>query len=38
MMETIDEALGNLKTEKTLEAWDAALDFIMDAMQNWEKL
>lgn len=38
MMETIDEILGNLKTPKTLDAWSAALDFVMDAMQNWEKL
>ena len=38
MMETIDETLGDLKTEKSLDAWSTALDFVMDAMQNWEKL
>lgn len=38
MMDTIDETLGDLKTEKTLDAWSTALDFVMDAMQNWETL
>ena len=38
MMATIDETLGDLKTPKTLDAWSTALDFVMDAMQNWEKL
>lgn len=38
MMATIDETLGELKTPKTLDAWSTALDFVMDAMQNWEKL
>lgn len=38
MMETIDETISDLKTDRTLEAWSTALDFVMDAMQNWENL
>ena len=38
MMETIDEILGGLKNENTLEAWSTVLDTVMDAMKNWEKL
>lgn len=38
MMEAIDETLGNLKTGKSLDAWSTALDFVMNAMQNWEQL
>lgn len=34
MMYTIDQALGELKTDKTMEAWDATLDFVLEAMKN----
>lgn len=38
LMRTIDQTLGDLKTERAMEAWSTALDFVMDAMQNWESL
>lgn len=38
MMQTIDEVLGDLKNENTLEAWDTVLDTVLDAMKNWETL
>ena len=34
MIETIDEVLGENKTPKTLEAWNAALDFVIDTMKT----
>ena len=37
MLETIDMTLGENKTEKTMDAWNAALDFVIDAMQNAAK-
>ena len=36
MMDTIDQCLGELKTEKTMKAWSATLDNVIDAMQNWK--
>jgi len=35
---TIDKRLGEHKTGKTMDAWSAALDFVTETMQNWEKL
>ncbi|WP_375325454.1 adenylate/guanylate cyclase domain-containing protein [Flagellimonas sp. GZD32] len=34
MIETIDEVLGENKTSQTLEAWGAALDFVIDTMKE----
>jgi hemoglobin-like flavoprotein len=34
MIETIDEVLGENKTPKTLEAWNTALDFVIDTMKT----
>ena len=33
MIETIDEVLAGNKTEKTIEAWNKALDFVIDTMK-----
>lgn len=33
MMETIDEVLGENKTDKSIEAWSSALDFVIDTMK-----
>jgi hemoglobin-like flavoprotein len=33
MIETIDEVLGDSKTKKTIEAWNKALDFVIDTMK-----
>jgi hemoglobin-like flavoprotein len=37
MMETIEESLGDLKTDKTMRAWSAALDKVVDVMQKWNQ-
>jgi class 3 adenylate cyclase len=37
MMQTIDECLGDSKTAKTMDAWNKALDYVMDVMQNGEQ-
>ncbi|RIV49083.1 hypothetical protein D2V93_14840 [Flagellimonas taeanensis] len=34
MIETIDEVLGQNKTSRTLEAWNTALDFVIDTMKS----
>ena len=34
MIETIDEVLGEDKTPRTLEAWNTALDFVIDTMKS----
>ncbi|MGB5317002.1 MAG: adenylate/guanylate cyclase domain-containing protein [Robiginitalea sp.] len=34
MIETIDEVLGECKTERTMEAWNTALDFVIDTMKG----
>lgn len=34
ILETIEETLGEDKTEKSIAAWNSALDFILDAMQH----
>ncbi len=36
LLETIDKTLGDQKTDKTLIAWNQALDHVIDTMQNWE--
>ena len=36
MITTIETILGGRKTEKTLDAWDKALDYVMEVMQNQE--
>ncbi len=36
LMETIDETLGDLKTDKTMPAWSQALDNVIDVMQHWQ--
>ncbi|GLU44591.1 adenylate/guanylate cyclase domain-containing protein [Allomuricauda sp. NBRC 101325] len=33
MIETIDEVLGENRTEQTMNAWNAALDFVIDTMK-----
>lgn len=35
MLETIDEVLGENRTPKTMEAWSAALDFVIDTMKSY---
>ena len=34
MMETIDETLGENRTNKSISAWDSALDFVIDLMKT----
>ena len=34
MVETIDEVLGEHRTPKTMEAWNTALDFVIDTMKS----
>jgi len=33
MLETIDEVLGERKSQQTINAWNAALDFVIDTMK-----
>ena len=33
MLETIREVLGDQKSKKTIDAWESALDFVMDIMK-----
>lgn len=34
MMQTIEQVLGENKTKRTLEAWNTALDFVIDTMKG----
>ena len=34
MMHSIDQCLGEVKTEKAMKAWSDALDFVMETMQS----
>jgi len=34
MLETIDQVLGKNQTDKSIDAWNAALDYVIDTMQN----
>jgi hemoglobin-like flavoprotein len=34
MIDTIDEVLGENKTEKSIDAWNNAFDFVIDTMQK----
>ena len=36
MLQTIDEILGENKTQNTMAAWTQSLDFILKEMQNWQ--
>jgi hemoglobin-like flavoprotein len=36
LLETIDETLADQKTDKTMAAWNQALDQVIDTMQQWE--
>ena len=38
MLYAIGESMGDRRTEKTLDAWNAALDYVINAMQRWEEL
>ncbi len=38
MLETIEAILKTEKTEKTMDAWNLAMDFIIDGMQSWSKI
>jgi hemoglobin-like flavoprotein len=34
MIETIGEVLGDNKTSRTIDAWNATLDFVIDTMKK----
>jgi class 3 adenylate cyclase len=38
MLYSIAEIMGERRTEKTLDAWNAALEYIIGAMLRWEEL
>jgi len=37
MLETIDEIIEDIDTEKILKAWSTAMDFVIDTMKNWRE-
>lgn len=36
MLHTIDKALGESKSDRTMAAWSGTLDYILQIMQNWK--
>ncbi|THD67983.1 2Fe-2S iron-sulfur cluster binding domain-containing protein [Robertkochia marina] len=38
LLETIDTVLGTNKTPNTMNAWQTSLDFILEEMQQWNKV
>ena len=37
MLETIEEIIEDIDTEKILKAWSTAMDFVIDTMKNWRE-